>query len=480
MGLDDRLGDGGPRLDPRTPSRGPLAEPLEGPRLDSRRLHSLTLHPVPAFLTAARPGADTPEPPAPRERDAAPEPPAEPPHLPEPRLRGALNPLLSVAAPVLDLAAGLRDRVTHDAPDGVRDDALAALARFEADGAAAGLTAEEIRVARFALCATLDDILRATPWGARAPWLREGLTAALDPEAGGPDLFFELLDTMLGDPRLHRRELELFYACLSLGFEGKYRDRPRGAHDLAHLRDELYRILRRARGERDPALSPVPHALSAHGVARRFRPLAAALPPWTAWAAVALGLGLLWGQLSASLNRQAGPVAARIAALVPDAPIEIARLAPPPPPTAGPALIARVTAFLAPEIRSGAVEVLAGEDGALVVRIPAAAMFATGSEAVKARHRAVVDRVGQALAPEGGSVTVVGHTDDQTPRTGRLPTAQSLTEARAEAVRRLLEPRLGPARLSSEGRADAEPVALNDTPAGRDTNRRIDVRLYPQ
>ncbi|WP_449230544.1 type IVB secretion system protein IcmH/DotU [Azospirillum doebereinerae] len=476
--MDDRLGDGGPRLDPRTPPRGPLAEPPEGPRLESRRIHSLTLHPVPSFLTAARPVARPPEP-------AAATDPAPPPHLPEPRLRGALNPLLSVAAPVLDLAAGLRDRVTHDDPDGVRDDALAALARFEADAAAAGLTAEEVRVARFALCATLDDTLRATPWGARAPWLKTGLTAALDPEAGGPDLFFELLDTMLGDPRLHRRELELFYACLSLGFEGKYRDRPRGAHDLAHLRDELYRILRRARGERDPALSPAPHGLSAHGLsphgmAKRFRPLAAALPPWTAWAAVALGLGLLWGQLSAALTRQAGPVAARIAALVPDAPIEIARLAPPPPPTAGPALIARVTAVLAPEIRGGAVEVLAGEDGALVVRIPAAAMFATGSEAVKARHRAVVDRVGQALGPEGGLVRVVGHTDDQTPRTGRFATAQSLTEARAEAVRRLLEQRLGPARLSSEGRADAEPVALNDTPAGRDTNRRIDVRLYPQ
>ncbi|XKH34555.1 type IVB secretion system protein IcmH/DotU [Azospirillum doebereinerae] len=445
----------------------------------------MALHnPVPAFLTAARPAADLPGPPA----TATPAPPAPPPHLPEPRLREALNPLLSAAAPVLDLAAGLRDRVTHDDPDGVRDDALAALARFGTDAAAAGLTAEEIRVARFALCATLDDTLRATPWGARAPWLSGGLagglagglTAALDPEAGGPDLFFELLDTMLGDPRLHRRELELFYACLSLGFEGKYRDRPRGAHDLAHLRDELYRILRRARGERDPALSPVPHGPSARTMATRFRPLAAALPPWTAWAAVALGLGLLWGQLSAALTRQAGPVAARIAALVPDAPIEIARLAPPPPPTAGPALIARVTAVLAPEIRSGAVEVLAGEDGALVVRIPAAAMFATGSEAVKARHRAVVDRVGQALGPEGGLVRVVGHTDDQTPRTGRFPTAQSLTEARAEAVRRLLERPLGPARLSSEGRADAEPVALNDTPAGRDTNRRIDVRLYPQ
>lgn len=464
MGEEDQLGGGGARLDARPP------------RLDSRRGPPPTLAPMPAFLTATRPGGASPDADAP-----PPAPPAAPPHIPEPRLRGALNPLLGAAAPVLDLATGLRDRVTHDDPDGVRDEALAALHRFETDAASAGLPPDDIRLARFVLCATLDDILRATPWGLRTPWIQDGLTAALAPEAGAgglgageADRVFDLLDTMLGNPRLHRRALELVYACLSLGFEGKYRDKPRGAHDLAHLRDELYRILRRARGPATPALSP------AAGTAQRFRPLGIPVPSWLAWAAVALGLALLYGQLAASLARQAAPVAARIAALVPDAPVEIARLAPPPPPSAGPALIARVTAALAPEIRTGAVEVLAGEDGALVVRIPAAAMFATGSDAVKARHRAVVERVGQALAPEAGSVRVVGHTDDQTPRSGRFPDAQLLTEVRADAVRRLLERPLGAARLSSEGRADAEPVALNDTPAGRDANRRIDVRLYPR
>ncbi len=464
-GLDDRVDEAGPWLGQREPRpEDAFSPPLAG-------------RPVPAFLTATRPGLAPPPAPAP-DPEPPPPPPAAPPPaaaLPEPRLSRALNPLLSAAAPVLDLASSLRDRVTHEDPGGARAAALAAIRRFEADGADAGLVPEEIRVARFALCATLDDVVRATPWGARSGWAKAGLTAEIDPDAGAPDRVFELLDTMLGDPRLHRRELELVYACLSLGLEGKYRDKPRGAHDLAHLRDELYRVLRRARGEPDPALSP-----SWRGVTERFRPLGVTPPSWIAWAAVVLGLAILHGQLSAALARRAEPVAARIAALVPERPIEIARLAPPPPPTAGPALIARVTGLLAPEIRTNAVEVLAGEDGALVIRVPAAAMFATGSEAVKARHRAVIERVAQALGPEGGHVLVVGHTDDQTPRTGRFPTAQSLTEARAEAVRKLLERSLPADRLSSEGRADAEPIALNLTPAGRDLNRRIDLRLYPQ
>lgn len=398
--------------------------------------------------------------------EAAP-PPAADTATPPARPRDALNPLLSVAAPVLALATSLRDRALTDPP---RAAAAAALERFDraAASAGAGLDPNDIRAARIALAATLDDVARAAGHGG---------AAVAEPGAGVR--FFDLLDGMLGDPRRHRHALELFYACLSLGFEGRFRDKPGGAHDLARLRDELYRILRRARGDVPAELSP-----AWTGVAEPFRPignrLGGGLPGWLVWAAVALGLSGLYVHLAGTLDRQAEPVAARIAALLPDRPIEIARLVPPPPPTAGPALIARITGRLAPEIRTGSVEVLAGEDGALVIRIPAAAMFATGSDTVKARHRAIVERVGQTLATESGSVLVVAHTDDQTPPAGRLATAQSLTDARAEAVRKLLEHTIVPARLSAEGHGDQEPVALNDTPAGRDANRRIDIRLYPQ
>ncbi len=397
--------------------------------------------------------------------EAAPPPAAGTPD-PPPLRRDSLNPLLTVAAPVLALAGSLRDRALAESP---RAAAAAALERFNREAATAGLDPDDIAAARVALSATLDDVARAAGHG--------GASVA---EPGAGVRFFDLLDGMLGDPRRHRHTLELFYACLSLGFEGRFRDKPGGAHDLARLRDELYRILRRARGDVAAELSP-----AWAGVAEPFRPLGgslgAAVSGWILWAAVALGLSGLYVHLAGTLDRQAVPVAARIEALLPDRPIEIARLVPPPPPpTAGPALIARITGQLAPEIRIGAVEVLAGEDGALVIRIPAAAMFATGSEAVKARHRAIVERVGQTLAAEPGSVLVVAHTDDQTPPTGRLPTAQVLTDARAEAVRKLLERSMAPTRLSAEGHGDREPVALNDTPAGRDANRRIDIRLYPQ
>jgi len=37
--------------------------------------------------------------------------------------------------------------------------------------------------------------------------------------------------------------------------------------------------------------------------------------------------------------------------------------------------------------------------------------------------------------------------------------------------------RVAPERIRAEGRADAEPVALNDTPANRALNRRVEISL---
>ncbi|WP_448207304.1 type IVB secretion system protein IcmH/DotU [Azospirillum sp. sgz302134] len=458
MGTDERFGEATVQDGEGSLGRGiaPEMAPDFAPDVGAP---DVGLRALPAFLAAG---------PAAREAaEAAPVLPA--------RLRGAVNPLLAAAGPLLDLASRLRERVSVEDAESLRDRILADLRGFEEEAAAAGLPPEEVRVARFALCITLDDVVRATPWGARCRWAREGLIAAVDREAGGPDRFFDLLDTMLSDPRLHRLELELFYACLSLGFEGKFRDKPRGAHDLAHLRDELYRVLRRLRGERERGLSP-----HWRGVAERFRPLGFVMPPWLAAVGVAALLGGLYVELNVSLTERAEPVVARLGALLPDRPIEIVRAAPPPPPNAGPALAARITSLLQPEIRSGAVAVLAGDDGALVIRVEGAGMFPTGSDQIKARYRAVVDRVGQALGPEAGRVVVVGHTDDQTPNSGPLATPQALTEARALAVRKILERTVGPARLSSEGHGDREPVAPNTSPVNRGANRRVDVRLYPE
>ena len=389
-------------------------------------------------------------------------------------LRASWNPLLAAAAPLLDLAGRLRDLPMHADPDGLRVRLVDEVRRFEHAAAGAGIAQDEIRVGRFALCATLDDVVLGTPWGPRSSWSREGLAATVERTSGAAERFFEFLEVMLTHPHLHRRELELFYACLSLGFEGKFRDRARGAHDLNHLRDNLYRLLRRDRVHADRSLSP-----AWRGIAERFRPLGGVLPSWVAAALAAAALTALYLGLAGSVAGRADGVAATLATLLPERPIEIARLAPPPPPNAGPALVMRIRQGLDPEIRAGDVEVIPADDGALVVRIRGGNLFPAGSDTLRARYRAVAERIGQTLAGVQGHVVVVGHTDDLHTRSVRFPTPQALTEAQAEAVRGVLERHLGARRLTAEGRGNAEPLAPNSSVPNRAANRRIDLHFYP-
>jgi outer membrane protein OmpA-like peptidoglycan-associated protein len=71
-------------------------------------------------------------------------------------------------------------------------------------------------------------------------------------------------------------------------------------------------------------------------------------------------------------------------------------------------------------------------------------------------------------------VTVVGHTDN----TGGDAVNDPLSRDRAEAVRNYLAARgLDPARVTVQGRGAREPVAGNDTEAGRAANRRVEIFL---
>jgi type VI secretion system protein ImpK len=52
-----------------------------------------------------------------------------------------------------------------------------------------------------------------------------------------------------------------------------------------------------------------------------------------------------------------------------------------------------------------------------------------------------------------------------------------LSKDRALSVRDLLAATVKPERMTSEGRADTEPVADNSTAAGRAKNRRVEITL---
>jgi len=76
---------------------------------------------------------------------------------------------------------------------------------------------------------------------------------------------------------------------------------------------------------------------------------------------------------------------------------------------------------------------------------------------------------------EGTDVLVVGHTDS----TGEASYNQGLSERRADAARNyLLGAGLDADRVTAMGMGEEEPVDTNDTDAGRQANRRVEVAIF--
>lgn len=102
-------------------------------------------------------------------------------------------------------------------------------------------------------------------------------------------------------------------------------------------------------------------------------------------------------------------------------------------------------------------------------------LFETGKARLDERSIGVLDAlVGGSLACMNARITVEGHTDSD----GDPAANQALSEARAAAVVDYLRAAgIDQRRLTAVGYGETHPVASNDTPEGKQKNRRIDFRV---
>jgi outer membrane protein OmpA-like peptidoglycan-associated protein len=100
-------------------------------------------------------------------------------------------------------------------------------------------------------------------------------------------------------------------------------------------------------------------------------------------------------------------------------------------------------------------------------------LFDTASANLKPGAREKLARVSGILASHPGlRLEVEGHTDS----VGAADYNQRLSERRAETVRAyLVEQRIEPASVVTVGLGESQPVATNDTAAGRQQNRRVEI-----
>lgn len=113
-----------------------------------------------------------------------------------------------------------------------------------------------------------------------------------------------------------------------------------------------------------------------------------------------------------------------------------------------------------------------GEDG-IEATLSGDVLFAFGSAVLRPQAATVLRRLLPDLAAPEGTIAVTGYTDS----TGSDTVNDPLSLERAAAVARWIEAEAGiPAgRIEVGGRGEADPVASNDTAAGRAKNRRVVV-----
>jgi len=119
------------------------------------------------------------------------------------------------------------------------------------------------------------------------------------------------------------------------------------------------------------------------------------------------------------------------------------------------------------------VQVSQTADNRLKLDIPSDISFDTNRSDIRPNFRPILDKFAASLVDNPSTtVTIVGHTDN----TGSDAINNPLSIDRAARTRDYLSTRgVAPARFTIDGRGSHEPVASNETSAGRAQNRRVEI-----
>lgn len=456
------------------PSDNPFAEPEDSDRT--------VIRPAPGGRRAA-PAAAPPSAPSGEGSGgygAAPPPPAAGGSVGRETVSVGVSALTTAAAPLLHLLSRLRNTASQPESGDLRERAVAEVRRFEQSARDTGVPMDQLRPAHYALCASLDDVVLNTPWGSQGAWAARSLVSTFHQEVRSGERFFAILDQVKVNPGTFLPVIELMYLCMSLGFMGRFRLSQRGPAELDRVREETYAIIARQRQGAEPGLSP-----RWKGADVPYRAARASVPIWVG-ALVGLAIiAALFAWFSNSLADASDALFERMAMAPPPKMPDITRAAPvrppaPAPQSPEPGELDKLRTFLKPEIDEGLVTVV-GTDAVPIVRIRNRGLFPSGSATVSAKFVPLLERIGAALQDENGQIEVVGYTDNQPIRTVQFPSNYELSTARAKAASAVLAHSVTQtSRITSEGRADADPVGPNATPEGREQNRRIEVILHRQ
>ncbi len=128
------------------------------------------------------------------------------------------------------------------------------------------------------------------------------------------------------------------------------------------------------------------------------------------------------------------------------------------------------------QMQGTGVEVNRNPDGSVGLVMPGNITFDTNKATIKPNFYQTLNKVASTLTEDNKSaILVTGYTDS----TGNDSINIPLSQARAQAVASYLSAQGVPAnRVNAQGHGAQNPIADNNTAAGREQNRRVEISIY--
>jgi chemotaxis protein MotB len=130
------------------------------------------------------------------------------------------------------------------------------------------------------------------------------------------------------------------------------------------------------------------------------------------------------------------------------------------------------------EIADGLVEV-ERRDGKVFVTVGSGGAFPSGTADLTGQAQQIIQRISFNALTSSSKITVTGHTDNVPISGGLYRDNWDLAAARAASVVQAVQNTgmVAASNLQAVSKGENDPVASNDTPAGRELNRRIEIEI---
>lgn len=172
--------------------------------------------------------------------------------------KAGLNPLVDAASYLFSALGKLKSLEQYRQLGKLQKELVNEINLFQEAAKTLGYQPEYIIVCRYAICATFDDILSNTAWGAHGRWDAHALLNTFNQDKQHQDKFFTIMERAIKEPALYIDLMELMYLCLSLGYKGQYRATEHSQYQLEQITNNLYKHIRAYRGSFNKSLSPSP------------------------------------------------------------------------------------------------------------------------------------------------------------------------------------------------------------------------------